>query len=107
MSDRVPPALTLSQTPRFPDRIAVGVPSQEPLPLQNETMAAWFLSRYGPATRTYFGFSGHVTRLLRLVANSPIRPPRLLDRSKKARESRFTQTAIFQDQPGNPEFATS
>jgi hypothetical protein len=67
MSDRVPPALTLSQTSRFPDRIAAGVPSREPLPVQNETMAAWFLSRYVPATGTYFGFSGPVTRLLTLV----------------------------------------
>ena len=57
MSGSVPSTVKLIKTPRFPEGIMVGNLSRESLPVQKETMAAWFLSSYVQATGTYFGFA--------------------------------------------------
>ena len=55
LSDQ-PPALKVIRTPRFPDGITVGGLRTQPISVQKETMAFWFLAHHTAATGIYFGF---------------------------------------------------
>lgn len=65
-----PPALEVVRTPRFPNGITIAGLRVQPIPVQKETMAFWFMEHYAPATDTYFGFGEATTTQSSAILNT-------------------------------------